>query len=31
VRDFDPVDIPEECFGGEETGMGGMFQNSQKT
>jgi len=31
VRDFDPVDIPEECFGGEETGLTGMFQNSQKT
>jgi hypothetical protein len=25
VRDFDPAEIPSECFGGEETGFSNMM------
>jgi len=32
VSDFDPATIPNECFGGEETGFSGMWGgNQQKT
>lgn len=31
MRDFDPAEIPAECFGGEETGFSNMmWQNQQK-